>query len=632
MHACSWARGCVVAVLCALSCAGPKPGAPRSALADNASAPPAAAADTGPARVAAPEDLVFVGRIARPDALAKTIGQWVRMPLGLRMLDALEPGLGSVIAPDAPIEVAATLPRSDDNEKNPAIVVSIGLSRPKEARRLLEARSEGNDAPELEPGVRAVFIGNHVLCAIAPALGRASNRLVCGTHADALRHLLPYATRGLPLLALGSDDIHLEVRFSPMAEIYRRQVIDAAGWGSALGARRLATGNEQLDAAVSSLVQTATSGAVNLMDDLESISLDLRLSDGPSAVVGTLTIQCKSTNSRFARRLSLGRSRMASAPASFFELPGDAHAAMYAVGYDPETTRAVTASVVTLADGFLTLASVPSGLKGDVLRALESLGEVPETTVLALGSGLGAGSAGDAQGSPWVLFGIGDSSGRWTRALDAMARLSSDPAFNRFAREVIGYQAPSPQSDKGRGATNKRIGAGAWSLLSRRTLKGMGPADRAYSLALEGPDAQGASRRQWLLLVSDKATTWIGFGPDEHVLLERLAQVRHGAPGPNLGQVPTIESLRQRTALAAGYVSIRGLVDLARLFRPLTGKESSPALAVFGASPNLGSSQIIMRALAAGEANAPRLLLTFEVPRATVDDISAALPALLPAF
>ena len=631
MHVPFGARGWLVVTLCALACGGSKPGAPRSALAEKASAPPVVVADTSPTQVAAPEDLVFVGRVARPDALARTVGHWIKMPLGLRMLDALEPGLGSVIAPDAPIEIAATLPRSEDGDEEPEVVVSIGLSRPEDARHLLEARF-GHDEQEIEPGIQAVSLGDRGLCAIAPALGRASNRLVCGTHANALRHLLAFATRGLPLLALGSKDIHLEVRVSRLAESYRQYMIDALGWGSALGAGNPATGNEQLDSAVNTLLQTTSSEMINLVDDLQSVALDLELSDGPNAIVGTFTIQCKSANSRFARRLALGKNRMLTAPAAFFDLPSDAHAAMYAVGYDPETTRAVTASMLAFADGFLTLASVPSGLKGDVLRALDSLGEAPATTVLALGSGLDAGSADDAEGPPWVLFGIGDSAGRWTRALDAMARLSSDPAFNRFARKVLENQASSPQSNSGRGATNKRVGVGAWSLLSRRTLKGMGPADRAYSLALEGPDTEGRSGRQWLLTVSDDATTWVGFGPDEHVLLERLAQVRHGAQSPNLGQVPTVESMRQRTALAAGYVSIRSLIDLARLFRPLTGKRSSPTLAVFGASPSLGSSKIVMRAQAAGEVNAPRLLLTFEIPRATVDDISAALPALLPVF
>ena len=116
-------RAFALGVVTCLGCAS-KPPPP---VVPPASAPQAqvveaeAAPDLSP--IAAPEDLVLVGRLSRPRLLVETVAGWAGLPVRLRDLLPQElRGVDSVLAWDAPIEVAAVLDRHSTAKVAPPLV------------------------------------------------------------------------------------------------------------------------------------------------------------------------------------------------------------------------------------------------------------------------------------------------------------------------------------------------------------------------------------------------------------------------------------------------------------------------------------------------------------------------------
>jgi len=144
-------RAFAIGLVTCLGCAAKPPpaAAPTAPLAPA----PAVAAEAPPdlSPVAAPEDLVLVGRLSRPRLLVETLANWAGMPIRLQELLPHElRGVDAVLAWDAPVEIAAVLDRhSTAKVAPPLVVLSIGLnSLP---RALTLAREHGASPTRVAP-------------------------------------------------------------------------------------------------------------------------------------------------------------------------------------------------------------------------------------------------------------------------------------------------------------------------------------------------------------------------------------------------------------------------------------------------------------------------------------------------
>jgi hypothetical protein len=182
-------------VLLLIACGGTKPAPPKSTPAPNALAKePSDKPDLSP--VAAPAELFLVGRVKRPGPILDTLGKWAGFPGSLRMLVGQElHGLGSLMAWDAPIEVAVMLP-ARGRRKAVRAVVSVGLNSV--GGMVNAARERGLSPERILPEVFGFAGPSGLSCVVGPSLGSSNARLVCGERAGEVEELFAYATRGLP--------------------------------------------------------------------------------------------------------------------------------------------------------------------------------------------------------------------------------------------------------------------------------------------------------------------------------------------------------------------------------------------------------------------------------------------------
>jgi hypothetical protein len=365
-------RAFAIGLVTCLGCAAKPP----PAAAPTAPSPPAALveAETAPdlSPVAAPEDLVLVGRLSRPRLLVETIAGWAGMPVRLQDLLPHElRGVDAVLAWDAPIELAAVLDRrSTAKVAPPLIVLSIGLTSLPRALDL--AREHGASPTRVAPSIYRVPVDDEVTCALAAAVGAAPARLVCGTEWQSVEELLPYATRGLPREKLGGDDLHLELRAAPLQRRYAQEIA-AVRLLTGLLLRQGQSDSPRLD-------RVLTEAAYGVADELKAIATELdrfeiraRLDESNKALeLGTVLSFSK--DSSFTAQLfeDMGK-RAAPPPAVFWALPRSAEGAGYAVGLDPKRIGTLTNVAAELLDAYLEQQKAPAGLRRRVRGVLDAL-------------------------------------------------------------------------------------------------------------------------------------------------------------------------------------------------------------------------------------------------------------------
>src|SRR5262245_51999125 len=200
-----WELGLLIVIGCGGAKQTPPPPPPASTPVVKE---PVEKADLSP--VAAPPELFVVGRLKRPGPVADTLGKWAGLPVSLRTLLGHElHGLDGVIAWDAPVELAVALPVGN-RRHGVRTVVSVGLLS---LDRMLSAARERGLSPErLQPEVFGFAGPSGLHCAVGPALGSATARLVCGDGRADVEELFAYATRGLPSENLGDRDLEVELR------------------------------------------------------------------------------------------------------------------------------------------------------------------------------------------------------------------------------------------------------------------------------------------------------------------------------------------------------------------------------------------------------------------------------------
>jgi hypothetical protein len=338
------------------ACSGPSPvlHAPSAAAISLGTPGPATTADLGP--VALPVNLIVFGRITKPSASLSIAHAWSKLPTPqseqLSELVVGEP-VGPLIDVDQPVDFALAVNRTGAGLPSAAALfsVSAGIRSLDVAKASLTGRYKlvpaDNGALVIQglgaaadPGADEEDRDSQArrTCELAPAYGSSATRIVCALgDPKALTQLGPWLTRGITRMR-STSDVRVDVRVQPIKSLVSDKwktmsVLLGAFTGSSLGIQ-----------SVRELAMAAAQDVVNSVLDLDTLSLDIHLSDSAARVV--LTENFSGTTSLFAQLTTANADRVGPPPAQFWQMPSDADLVVFGRGTDPALLAPVRDSVL----------------------------------------------------------------------------------------------------------------------------------------------------------------------------------------------------------------------------------------------------------------------------------------------
>jgi hypothetical protein len=603
-----------------------------------------------PSSVAAPDGLFAVVRLAHPGTLAQGIGNWVGFPINLGMLDGLEPGLSTLIVPDAAIEAAVAVSHTSSSTMDEGLgVVSVGITDAAQARKLFESKTEQTMVEKGE-GVWQSPQGVKPQCAIAPALGVATLRMVCGSSEEALAALVPYATRGLPREELGQADLHAELRTEMLVSRYSGLMRTGKAMAVPELIKELGLRGTLLERPLAELANATGDEFIEIAKDMERLVLDATLNTKTEEMELTLQVRLRSTQSWFGGVVTDLAGKSAPPPPVFFTLPADASSASY--GYSPSAAHWQRASTIlsSVLDAALTAGGVDAPLRQETTKALSELFSMSGNQVSASGPVVLDRAARERKGaSPmaeqmgWMLYGFESSSAPLHDALTALSRVTNHAAWRKYmVDKVLLNGSPTKAGNAARKTADARI-----PRVRTITIAGLPKGAEAFTLELESglvdgiltnrhtphirnaKDAQLALAEITVILLPDGNRTWLAMAGDRTAAATQIQRIAKPGAMATLATRGDLSTLRDQPAVSAGYTSLmmfRGtLIGLA----VKEGKTAALVDSLISTIPNHAATPIFERLSISGNKTTPVAEVKITVPRRVVDDIAASIPTLM---
>ncbi len=639
-------------VPCVVAACGGAPAAPQAPASSGAPlASPALplAPDLSP--VAPPSGLVVSGRLSRLDASLGTVHGWTQLPMPqseqVTEIIADEATMGALVALDQPMDFAVAV--SGTGARLTAMVAVSAAVRDFE-----EARTSLAEKHKLVPGDNGVLLVQRLAhrshragdpdddgksaedsddvhaCELAPAYGAAPTRLVCGWDTNALAKLGPWLTRGATRQT-STYDAHVEVHMQPLrSTIAAERRMFSIVLGTVLGGRLGLSGARDLAQAVGGDI-------ADFANDLDTLSLDVVLSDPGAAA--TTTLKLSGTSSALGRLALANADRNGPAPAAFWQMPGDADFAFFDRGIDPnELVRGRDLVLKVVSDKL-----AEDGLKDADRHAItDALGKIVSPASMVLASGIDVDSVRKALSAEKAL---GD-------AADATARRDANRAS---AQALLGWrvvevdEAAATRVDAMKGlatalarpgvtaAYGAKAGVAAPKVTVARMPKEGGlPKDaQHFEVELPLPEPSAASSGTGkprtvalakplvihVFIVPDGARSWIGVG-DAALVPAKLSAAMAGS-GDTLRAKPELSVLKDASLGAGGFLTARGVPEareqMAALFASDPGREAD----LFESTAQLPHQGLtpVPFSLTAQPGAPGTVVATLQVSRGTVDDV-----------
>lgn len=590
--------------------------------------------------VKAPADLVAVGRLKNPAEFLDRLTSWSKLPVDWRTILAKEePSVDRVLKLDAPIDVAAELnPAPSMTPRAPFMVVSLGLSSFDGALEF--ARSKSEVVRPLANGMYGLGDPPH-RCVIARAAGAAPARLVCGNKPADIEALAPYVTRGMPVEAIGSADLHFELRGAPARARYHRELEQLKALVP-VALTHLALDVPRVDRALGDALYGVADELVSVANDFQKFDFDVTLLGDVHAVELRFDAELQPQTSWLAQT-ALTR-RTGPAPDEFWSLPQDSTSAAFAYMPGPERYAGIRKTLAELLDGLLEYEKAPRSIRDQVTDVITesfktdaawataegSLPEPPETASIA---GADRDRERIRRRIGWHIGAAAAKSEPYVADFNKLVRLYND----RQLRALLEKRAKIKMND--------------WPAIRQRAPRGagLGPRAVAFELTLPGslfdddladvlklkergpvpgkkPPGRAPAKSKplsvVLLIVPDGERTWFGLSTDEKILSERIAKLKSKS-GETLAGRADLAQLKSAQAMGGGFLSI------ARLAANL-GELRSSALTpnrILTLLPHHGETAIPFEATT-GKATkgAARLNWSLRLPNATLEDLGALLP------
>lgn len=378
-----------------------------------------------------PDEVVVVGRIARPRAFVETLAQWSSVPLRLEdMMPADARPLARAVLWEAPVEMLVALDTFGEGKLPPPLIVgSVGLKSLDEA--LSAAESMQMPTRKVAPGVFRVGDFAETSCAIAVSLGAAPARLVCGKGARDVDTLLPYATRGLANEPQTGADFELTVDAKPMQDHYSRDIAALRLVGG-VAISQVALDEPRFDRALSDLVYGTIDESVNLFNDLERIRFEARLDTARKVLTASSELRLKGDSSWTAG--TIAATTPAAVPATLPRLPPEATLASYNPPMPAERYAPLMRIAGDLAEGFLEHEKLPDAMRKRVRRVTEAwLSKMPEGFMFAMSPGQTTPNA--YLRSDTIVMRVSEPSPRLLGLYTDVFALAGDAKLERYVKQ-----------------------------------------------------------------------------------------------------------------------------------------------------------------------------------------------------
>jgi len=606
-----------------------------------------------------PAGLIVSGRIGKLSGLFATVRGWSNLPMPqseqVSELLAGQP-VGPLVDLDQPVDFALAINGAGTHVR--ALVAVSAAVKDVEA-----AKAALSDRYKLVPGENGALLiqglgprssnegaddgdsdgddGDHRACELAPAFGAAPMRIVCGEDAKALSEIGPWLAR-TATRAASTSDLHLDMRMRPLKPTVsglKRMFSVVAG--GALGAPASLPGLR--DAAMS-----LGNDLVDFVLDLETISLDVQLSDAGAGMAATTKFS--SSTSGLTRVVTAHADGGSPTPAAFWQLPADTDAATFYRGIDANELARLRDLALKLIDAKLG----EDGVKdGDRKVVLDALAKLPSSAAAVYGSGVDADAVKKARGSLAALGSAPDASqGAEARRGLAEAILGwhllemDEPPVRLSAafREISaawsrpGFLAVYRTKFKGGVAPGIRVAPvakgsslpkDAQHYVIELPFDSGGLAESHNGPLLAGGPGKGVAKNQkakpkallvHAFIAADGQRTWLAVGGDEGLVASKLSAA---LSAPQAGPAGDLAFFKDARTGAAGFYTLRAGAMMAEklgvLFSDL-GLPSDDPLDDIDHVPHGGKSPIVYSLTSAAGASPASVVATLQVPRGAIED------------
>jgi hypothetical protein len=616
-----------------------------------------------------PASLVVVARVASVGKALRTLHGWSQLPMPkedsvteLLMSEAV----GPLVDLDKSIDIAVSVVGKGDDMK-PLVAFSAALTDLGKAEEALQGHfkltpdaggtlhvdglgrdakdGDDDDDDDKKPkGDKPKDDENaqHRHCELAPAAGDAPARLVCGISLASIHALGPWLTRTLPRTA-PSSDLSIDVRMAALkSTLNEKKSIIRAGLEGALPIR---------GAGLSGIVSASVADLVDLAVDLDTAHVGIALGD--DSALATLGVKVGGTTSTFAHVLTGHPERTDVPPAAFWQLPGDADAALFTRGIDPNDIDGPRDAIV---DAIVKALSLSNASAADTKALADALRKLITGNPTVFASGIDLNGVRRALADQrkidrggyyaavtperldarrtaaealigWRVLGVDADAKGFTSAARDLVAAWGRPAIAKALRTAH-KEGPLPSIKIAAAPKGGSLPAGTLHL-----------AIETYPFVASSHASDGDEKKtkpappakplvMHLLIVPEGGRTWITMAATEQLAVDKAASVLSGAPDDKkLAKRAGLEALRTAKIGGGGFATQIGWRD---------SKFASDALGsrFYGAAdfydgmasePHQGATPLIYTTTAeAGTGGGAGATSTLLFPKAAIEDFVAS--------
>lgn len=646
--------GAVVLPACGTQPAPPpvQPAPPPTVSA--AAPPPPAEPDLSP--VAAPRNVVALGRWANAASTLKTIEAVGKLPLPLDTLiqkELNDKELFALIKLDSAIDGAVVIdPASPPDDPKFLGVVSLPL---RDMSSALALANRAGKPVSVKPGVYRIGRAKDLVCDLSVAVGDAPARLLCSEHERDLDMLVPWLTRGLPKDQFGASDLHLELRAEGLRDRYKEELERFGPLLPGLANKKLRDEGVQQQALID-LVTNAAADAPKFVNDLDSLTLDVRLDGTKTEASISGSVKLKSTTSWVSKMMTHRNDKAGAAPPIFWQAPKDSDSASFNHGSDPKMLDGLREGLSAGAKSLLT-----GKLDGaDVQAISDLLAKIPMTDAQAIVVTRGHLPAPKAERTlkptdfkpadavkasqslargviGWSLVGVETKADPYVAWLKDLVKAYNSRTLQGTIKKAIGKDAVAHYPTLKVVGAPKGAPAGTTAVelsipITSKDVWYSHGKQHEYREHPKGAEAKG-SISITLTVTPDGNRTWIGVASDTAALGSHLAVVKDGSPKEGtISARPGLDALKSGSFTGGGFFSVGGAINtFASTARSTMSERKRKEMDdVLAAMPNKGETPVLLFTNGT-TGSAPVNSMEIRIQKGTIDDaVALAFMALKP--
>ncbi|MBI2391954.1 MAG: hypothetical protein HYV09_20350 [Deltaproteobacteria bacterium] len=493
--------------------------------------------------------------------------------------EVADASLERILDVDKPADLVVQVPEGTGKDAQiPRVAVAFGVEDD------LDVANAVKDSYRVEvlPGgvMRLVPVGgNEVRCVVAPALGPARRRLVCGLTGNDPLGLAPWLARGVTRKEPAAAAVRVDVDVTMVKKKYAVEIDKAHAFGRGDLASEVKTGWAELDRVLKGITKNVVDEVFDVIDDLDTLSLEAATPE--AGVQLGLTATFAGTKSWVARMMLAGGDNPGPANPRLAKLPGDgvwlaafSRATPQSDGLIAPIQTALKDVVTALALDFkwpakdrdLALEVVKLAFPAAVDTAFVSanLGkvELPGGTPKPHGD-VARATANAFLSKAWSVSVIERDAKAPTAFVKALFAWAQRPSFADTYRALTKDRLAIKVTTKALAA--KDLPKGSWAQRAELELSIPSDDKPAKGKGAKKPTALAKLVTDTIIAPDGPNRTWVGVAQNlgDGELPKVLATALGGAPASPIGSRPGFDFLTQGTPTIGGLFAIDGLTRTA---------------------------------------------------------------------